>query len=150
MSKVGPVWERLKARHVIRKPERIRQAASADPAAVFAFDLLWLNGADFRPISAPNASDSVGLYLRSNMASKKKRTTLRRKTAKKVIATVHKNPTRNAASKRIPTEQLSKKRPALSNGAAESRRRMTWRDVIDVALAAPLPATMLGKLSRKK
>ena len=42
-----PVWERLKARHVIRKPERIRQAA-ADPAVLFAFDLLWLNGADFR------------------------------------------------------------------------------------------------------
>ena len=43
-----PVWERLKARHVIRKPERIRQAAASDPAALFAFDLLWLNGADFR------------------------------------------------------------------------------------------------------
>ena len=43
-----PVWERLKARHVIRKPEHIRQAAAADPAALFAFDLLWLNGADFR------------------------------------------------------------------------------------------------------
>lgn len=43
-----PVWERLKARHVIRKPERIRQAAMTDPAALFAFDLLWLNGADFR------------------------------------------------------------------------------------------------------
>ena len=43
-----PVWGRLKARHVIRKPERIRQAAAADPAALFAFDLLWLNGADFR------------------------------------------------------------------------------------------------------
>ena len=43
------VKERLKARHVIRKPERIRQAAAADPAALFAFYLLWLNGANFRP-----------------------------------------------------------------------------------------------------
>jgi bifunctional non-homologous end joining protein LigD len=43
-----PVWERLKARHVIRAANRIRQAAANDPAAIFAFDLLWLNGADFR------------------------------------------------------------------------------------------------------
>src|SRR5687768_13292941 len=41
-------WERLKARSAIRKPERVRQAAAVDPAALFAFDLLWLNGADFR------------------------------------------------------------------------------------------------------
>ena len=43
-----PVWERLRARHMIRKPERIREAAATDPAALFAFDLLCLNGADFR------------------------------------------------------------------------------------------------------
>lgn len=42
-----PVWERLKARHVIRKPERIRQAAATDPAALF-FRSAVLNGADFR------------------------------------------------------------------------------------------------------
>jgi bifunctional non-homologous end joining protein LigD len=39
----------LTARHVIKNPARIRQAAAQDPAAIFAFDLLWLNGADFRP-----------------------------------------------------------------------------------------------------
>lgn len=44
-----PQWDRLQRRHVLRKADRIRQAAAADPAAIFAFDLLWLNGADFRP-----------------------------------------------------------------------------------------------------
>jgi bifunctional non-homologous end joining protein LigD len=44
-----PIWERLTARHAIKNPARIRQAAGEDPAALFAFDLLWLNGADFRP-----------------------------------------------------------------------------------------------------
>ena len=43
-----PLWERLKARHAIRAANRIQQAAAQDPAALFAFDLLWLNGADFR------------------------------------------------------------------------------------------------------
>lgn len=44
-----PIWERLKARHAIRNPARIRKAAAEDPAVLFAFDLLWLDGADFRP-----------------------------------------------------------------------------------------------------
>lgn len=44
-----PIWERLTARHAIKNPARIRQAATQDPAALFAFDLLWLDGADFRP-----------------------------------------------------------------------------------------------------
>jgi bifunctional non-homologous end joining protein LigD len=44
-----PQWDRLKKRHVIKNPARIRRAAAEDPAAVFAFDLLTLNGADFRP-----------------------------------------------------------------------------------------------------
>jgi bifunctional non-homologous end joining protein LigD len=44
-----PIWERLTARHAIKNPARVRQAAAQDPAALFAFDLLWLNGADFRP-----------------------------------------------------------------------------------------------------
>jgi hypothetical protein len=35
-----PIWERLTARHVIKKPARIRQAAAQDPAALFAFGLL--------------------------------------------------------------------------------------------------------------
>ena len=42
-------WERLRARHAIRNPARIRRAAAEDPAVIFAFDLLLLNGADFRP-----------------------------------------------------------------------------------------------------
>ena len=44
-----PQWDRVKARQVIRNPARVRRAASEEPAAIFAFDLLWLNGADFRP-----------------------------------------------------------------------------------------------------
>ena len=55
-----PVWERVKARHVIRKPERIRQAAATDPAALFAFDLLSLNGADFR--ARPLIERKAALY----------------------------------------------------------------------------------------
>ena len=44
-----PEWDRLHRRHAVRQPERARRAASEDPAAIFAFDLLWLDGADFRP-----------------------------------------------------------------------------------------------------
>ena len=44
-----PQWDRLHRRHAVRSPDRIRRAAVDDPAALFAFDLLWLNGADFRP-----------------------------------------------------------------------------------------------------
>lgn len=43
-----PQWSKLKKRHAQRSVERARQAAAADPAALFAFDLLWLNGADLR------------------------------------------------------------------------------------------------------
>jgi bifunctional non-homologous end joining protein LigD len=39
----------VKKRHVIKNRVRIRRAAAEDPAAIFAFDLLSLNGADFRP-----------------------------------------------------------------------------------------------------
>jgi bifunctional non-homologous end joining protein LigD len=42
-------WSRLQKRHVIRRPDRVRAAAAADPACIFAFDLLWLNGEDYRP-----------------------------------------------------------------------------------------------------
>ena len=55
-----PVWERLKARHVIRAANRIRRAAADDPAAIFAFDLLWLNGADFR--TRPLLERKAALY----------------------------------------------------------------------------------------
>lgn len=44
-----PEWDRLHRRHMTRKPERARMAAAEDPAALFAFDLLSLDGADFRP-----------------------------------------------------------------------------------------------------
>ncbi|MGZ5260153.1 MAG: ATP-dependent DNA ligase, partial [Burkholderiales bacterium] len=43
-----PQWDRLKRRHVLRHPGRIKQAAAEEPACIFAFDLLWLDGEDFR------------------------------------------------------------------------------------------------------
>jgi ATP-dependent DNA ligase len=43
------LWERLTARAASKNLARIRLAAGEDPAALFAFDLLWLSGADFRP-----------------------------------------------------------------------------------------------------
>ncbi len=43
-----PQWDRLHSRHTLRHLHRIREAATRDPAAIFAFDLLWLNGCDFR------------------------------------------------------------------------------------------------------
>jgi bifunctional non-homologous end joining protein LigD len=43
-----PQWERLKRRHVLRQPARIHRAAANEPAAIFAFDLLWLDGEDYR------------------------------------------------------------------------------------------------------
>jgi bifunctional non-homologous end joining protein LigD len=44
-----PQWDRLKRRHVLGHPGRIKQAAAEEPACIFAFDLLWLNGEDYRP-----------------------------------------------------------------------------------------------------
>jgi len=44
-----PQWDRLQRRHVLRHTHRIQQAAVDDPAVIFAFDLLWLDGADVRP-----------------------------------------------------------------------------------------------------
>jgi bifunctional non-homologous end joining protein LigD len=43
-----PQWHRLQKRHVLRDPQRIPSASVEDPAAIFAFDLLSLDGADFR------------------------------------------------------------------------------------------------------
>lgn len=43
------VWERLHDRHRLKDTRKIARAATDDPAVLFAFDLLWLNGADFRP-----------------------------------------------------------------------------------------------------
>jgi bifunctional non-homologous end joining protein LigD len=43
-----PQWHRLQKRHVLRDPQRIKRASVEDPAAIFVFDLLALDGADFR------------------------------------------------------------------------------------------------------
>lgn len=43
-----PQFEALTRRNAMRSPARIRKAAAEQPAAVFAFDLLWLDGEDFR------------------------------------------------------------------------------------------------------
>jgi bifunctional non-homologous end joining protein LigD len=61
-----PIWERLTARHVIKNPARVRQAAAEDPAALFAFDLLWLNGADFRPRPLLERKDALYRTLPAN------------------------------------------------------------------------------------
>lgn len=44
-----PRWEWLKGRHALRDEKKIQRAAAALPAAIFAFDLLHLRGADTRP-----------------------------------------------------------------------------------------------------
>jgi bifunctional non-homologous end joining protein LigD len=43
-----PQWDRLQRRHVLRHTHRIQQAAADEPAVIFAFDLLWLDGTDLR------------------------------------------------------------------------------------------------------
>jgi bifunctional non-homologous end joining protein LigD len=43
-----PQWDRLTKRHAQRSPSAIKRAAAADAAAIFVFDLLWLDGADLR------------------------------------------------------------------------------------------------------
>ena len=43
-----PEWSRLTKRHAQRSADRAKRAAAEDPAALFLFDLLWLNGADLR------------------------------------------------------------------------------------------------------
>jgi bifunctional non-homologous end joining protein LigD len=63
-----PQWDRLQKRHVIRRPDRIRAPAAADPACIFAFDLLWLDGDDYRarPLTSRKA------MLRKVLASSKR------------------------------------------------------------------------------
>ena len=55
-----PQWDRLQKRHVIKHPQRIRRASVQDPAAIFAFDLLWLDGATF--VNEP-CSSAKTLYI---------------------------------------------------------------------------------------
>jgi ATP-dependent DNA ligase len=43
-----PQFARLGPRARLRRPDRIDEAAAKDPAAIFAFDLLELDGEDYR------------------------------------------------------------------------------------------------------
>jgi ATP-dependent DNA ligase len=61
-----PQWKRLQKRHVLRHTHRIRQAAIEDPAVIFTFDLLWLNGADFRPRPLLERKDALHRALPAN------------------------------------------------------------------------------------
>ncbi len=61
-----PQWHRLQKRHVLRHTHRIRQAAVEDPAVIFAFDLLWLNGADFRQRTLLERKDALHRTLPAN------------------------------------------------------------------------------------
>lgn len=61
LDEIGrPQWDRLKRRHVLRNPRRIRQAAEEEPGCIFAFDLLWLDGEDYRP--RPLIEPKAALY----------------------------------------------------------------------------------------
>jgi hypothetical protein len=63
-----PQWHRLQRRHVIRDAQRIRQAAVADPAAIFAFDLLCsvllLRDTSSEPASASVNDEQNGISAR--------------------------------------------------------------------------------------
>lgn len=59
-------WNRLHDRHRLRDAKRIARAAVADPAAIFAFDLLWLDGADFRPRALLQRKDALHRTLPAN------------------------------------------------------------------------------------
>jgi ATP-dependent DNA ligase len=61
-----PQWDRLQKRHVIKNPQRIRRASIEDPAAIFAFDLLWLDGADFRKRTLLERKDALHRLLPAN------------------------------------------------------------------------------------
>lgn len=63
-----PQWDRLHSRHTLRHLHRIREAATRDPAGIFAFDLLWLNGCDFPGTTAPRAESGAASHLASQSA----------------------------------------------------------------------------------
>jgi bifunctional non-homologous end joining protein LigD len=52
-----PQFDRLNGRARLRRPDRVRSAAAADPAAIFAFDLLEYDRQDYRnyPLSIRKA-----------------------------------------------------------------------------------------------
>ena len=53
------VWERLHGGHRLKDPQKIARAAVSDPAVLFAFDLLWLNGADIRGRTLLDRKDAL-------------------------------------------------------------------------------------------
>jgi bifunctional non-homologous end joining protein LigD len=61
-----PQWDRLQRRQVLRHTHRIRQAAAEHPAVIFAFDLLWLNGADLRDRTLLQRKDALYRALPAN------------------------------------------------------------------------------------
>lgn len=60
------VWERLHGRHRLKDPKKIARAAMSDPAVLFAFDLLWLNGADIRVRTLLERKDALYRTLPAN------------------------------------------------------------------------------------
>lgn len=59
-----PQWHRLHKRHLLRNPRRIDAASQADPACISAFDLLWLNGEDYRHFPLVVRKAQLGAILR--------------------------------------------------------------------------------------
>ncbi len=51
---------------LIKDPRRIAQAAAADPAVIFAFDLLWLDGTDLRQRPLLQRKDALYRTLPAN------------------------------------------------------------------------------------
>jgi bifunctional non-homologous end joining protein LigD len=60
------VWERLHARHRLQDPAKIKHAAASEPAVIFAFDLLWLDGADLRARALLQRKDALHRMLPAN------------------------------------------------------------------------------------
>jgi len=61
-----PKWNRLHKRHAIRDRRGIQRAAVSEPAAIFTFDPLWLNGADFRQRTLLNRKTALHRVLPAN------------------------------------------------------------------------------------
>jgi bifunctional non-homologous end joining protein LigD len=59
-------WARLRSRHRLKEPKRIARAAATHPAAIFAFDWLWLDGADFRSRTLLQRKDALYRTLPAN------------------------------------------------------------------------------------
>ena len=59
-------WARLHRRHRLLDAQKIARAAVTEPAVIFAFDLLWLGGADFRTRTLLQGKDALYRTLPSN------------------------------------------------------------------------------------